>query len=177
MTLATLILADINLSLSNVLWWLLVGLIAGFLASLVMRGGGYGLIGDIVVGLIGAFIGGWLAGLLGLGSFGLIGTIVVAFIGACVLIAILHAVSRGGASRSRGGTMRLFRYRNPSIKTMLGVTKAKKRFNNAVGITAVKRPFRAPGNFKRRMLRRVGYYSEPMKMFRFLRRKNQSNTP
>src|ERR1700674_3702370 len=94
MTLATLILADINLSLSNVLWWLVVGLIAGFLASRVMRGGGYGLIGDIVVGLIGAFIGGWLAGLLGLGSFGLIGTIVVAFIGACILIAILHAVSR-----------------------------------------------------------------------------------
>src|SRR6266852_417869 len=102
MTLATLILADLNLSLSNVLWWLLVGLIAGFLASRVMRGGDYGLIGDIVVGLIGAFIGGLLAGLLGLGSFGLIGTIVVAFIGACVLLAILRAVSRGGAGRSRG---------------------------------------------------------------------------
>ena len=102
MTLAALILADINLSLSNVLWWLVVGLIAGFLASRVMRGGGYGLIGDIVVGLIGAFIGGWLAGLLGLGSFGLFGTIVVAFIGACILLFILHAVSRGGAGRSRG---------------------------------------------------------------------------
>jgi uncharacterized membrane protein YeaQ/YmgE (transglycosylase-associated protein family) len=102
MTLAALILADINLSLSNVLWWLVVGLIAGFLASRVMRSGGYGLIGDIVVGLIGAFIGGWLAGLLGLGSFGLFGTIVVAFIGACILLAILHTVSRGGAGRSRG---------------------------------------------------------------------------
>lgn len=101
MTLATLILADINLSLPNVLWWLVVGLIAGFLASRVMRGGGYGLIGDIVVGIIGAFIGGWLAGLLGLGSFGLFGTIVVAFIGACLLLAILHAASRGGAGRSR----------------------------------------------------------------------------
>ena len=101
MTLATLILADVNLSLSNVLWWLLVGLIAGFLASRVMRGGGYGLIGDIVVGLIGAFLGGLLAGLLGLGSFGLIGTIVIAFIGACILLAILHAVSRGGATRTR----------------------------------------------------------------------------
>jgi uncharacterized membrane protein YeaQ/YmgE (transglycosylase-associated protein family) len=102
MTLATLMLAAVNLSLSNVLWWLFVGLIAGFLASRVMRGGGYGLIGDIVVGIIGAFIGGWLAGLLGFGSFGLIGTIVVAFIGACILLAILHAISRGGASRSRG---------------------------------------------------------------------------
>jgi uncharacterized membrane protein YeaQ/YmgE (transglycosylase-associated protein family) len=102
MTLATLMFAAVTLSLSNVLWWLIVGLIAGFLASRVMRGGGYGLIGDIVVGLIGAFIGGWLAGFLGLGSFGLIGTIVVAFIGACILLAILHAVSRGGATRSRG---------------------------------------------------------------------------
>ena len=68
-----------------------------------MRGGGYGLIGDIVVGIVGAFIGGWLASFLGLGdSYGLIGSIVIAFIGACILIAILHAVSRGGAGRSRG---------------------------------------------------------------------------
>jgi uncharacterized membrane protein YeaQ/YmgE (transglycosylase-associated protein family) len=103
MTVGALILADINLSLSNVLWWLLVGLVAGFLASRVMRGGGYGLIGDIVVGLIGAFIGGWLAGLLGIGgSSSLIVSIVIAFIGACILLALLHAVSRGGASRSRG---------------------------------------------------------------------------
>lgn len=103
MTLATLMLAAVTLSLPNVLWWLLVGLIAGFLASRVMRGGGYGLIGDIVVGLIGAFIGGWLAGFLGFGnSYGLIGSIVIAFIGACILIAILHAASGGGARRSRG---------------------------------------------------------------------------
>src|SRR6202043_33334 len=100
MALATLVLAAVNLSLSNILWWLIVGLIAGFLASRVMRGGGYGLIRDIVVGIIGALLGGWLAGLLGLGSFGLIGTIIVAFIGACILIAILHAVSGGGTSRS-----------------------------------------------------------------------------
>ncbi len=105
MTLATLILADVNLNLSNVLWWLVVGLVAGFLASRVMRGGGYGLIGDIVVGLIGAFIGGWLAGVLGIGvgsSSSLIVSIIVAFIGACILIAILHAVTGGGRSRGWG---------------------------------------------------------------------------
>ena len=101
MTLAMLILADVNLSLTTVLWWLIVGLIAGFLASRVMSGGGYGLVGDIVVGIIGAIVGGWLASLVGLGSYGLIGTIVVAFIGACILIAIVHAVSGGGARRSR----------------------------------------------------------------------------
>lgn len=66
--------------------------------------------------------------------------------------------------------MRLFRYRRPSVKTMLGITKAKKRLKKDLGITAVMRPFRAPGNMKRRALRRVGYYSGPMKFFRFLRR-------
>src|SRR5690242_13431749 len=93
MAFASLVLADI--SLSAVLWWLVVGLIAGFLASVVMRGGGYGVIGDIIVGIIGAFIGGFLASLLGLGASGFIGTIIVAFIGACILIAVLRAVSGG----------------------------------------------------------------------------------
>jgi len=53
---------------------------------------------------------------------------------------------------------------------MLGVTRAKKRLNRQLGITAAKRPFRAPGNMKRRFLRRTGYYSGPMKFFRFMGR-------
>ena len=97
MTLSSLVLAEI--SLSAVIWWIVVGLIAGFLASLVMRGGGYGIVGDIIVGLVGALIGGFLASLLGLGAGGFIGTIIVAFIGACILIAILRAVSGGMGSR------------------------------------------------------------------------------
>ena len=92
------VLADI--SLSAVIWWLVVGLIAGFLASMVMRGGGYGIVGDIIVGLIGAFIGGWLFSLLGIGSGGLIGSIIVAFIGACILIFLLRLFS-GGCGRRR----------------------------------------------------------------------------
>ena len=76
MTVATIVLADI--SLESLIWWLIVGLIAGFLASVVMRGGGYGIVGDIVVGLIGAFIGGWLFSLLGVSSGGsLLGSIIV----------------------------------------------------------------------------------------------------
>jgi uncharacterized membrane protein YeaQ/YmgE (transglycosylase-associated protein family) len=89
------VLADI--SLMSIVWWLIVGLVAGFLASLVMRGGGYGIVGDIIVGLVGALIGGFLASLVGLGSTGIIGTIIIAFIGACILIAILRAVTRGRA--------------------------------------------------------------------------------
>ena len=93
MAFASLVLADI--SLDAVVWWLLVGLIAGFLASVVMRGGGYGIIGDIIVGIVGAFIGGFLASLVGLGASGFVGTVIVAFIGACILIALLRAVSGG----------------------------------------------------------------------------------
>ena len=88
------------LSLTTVVWWLIVGLIAGFLASVVMRGGGYGIVGDIIAGLIGALIGGWLFSLLGVSAGGgLLGTIIVAFIGACILIALLRAV--GGGYRRR----------------------------------------------------------------------------
>jgi uncharacterized membrane protein YeaQ/YmgE (transglycosylase-associated protein family) len=98
MALANIVLADI--SLSGLVWWLVVGLIAGFLASLVMRGGGYGIVGDIIVGIVGAFIGGFVASLLGIGAGGLIGTIIIAFIGACILIAILRLVS-GSFGRRR----------------------------------------------------------------------------
>jgi hypothetical protein len=60
------------------------------------------------------------------------------------------------------------RYRRTSWKTTLGLTALKKRFNRAVGLTTLRRPFRAPGNFKRRVLRRLGYYSEPAKFLRAL---------
>jgi len=78
----------------NLIWFLIVGLIAGWLAGKFMRGGGYGLIGDLIVGVIGALLGGWLFGLLGIGTFGLIGSIIVAFIGAVIFIAILRALRR-----------------------------------------------------------------------------------
>jgi uncharacterized membrane protein YeaQ/YmgE (transglycosylase-associated protein family) len=79
----------------GIIAWVIVGLIAGFLASVVMRGGGYGIIGDIIVGIVGALIGGFVVSLFGgPGVTGLnIPSIIVAFIGACILIAILRAVS------------------------------------------------------------------------------------
>ena len=106
MTVATLVLAA-TLDPGGLVMWLIVGLVAGFLASRVMSGGGYGLVGDIVVGIIGAFLGGWVSGLLGIGgSYGLLGSIVIAFIGACILIAILHAVSGGTRNYRRGSFVR-----------------------------------------------------------------------
>jgi len=95
MPIATLVLAA-ALDPGGLLAWLIVGLIAGFLASVIMRGGGYGMVGDIVVGLVGAFIGGLLANLLAPGeTFGFWGSVVVSIIGACVLIALLRAFSHG----------------------------------------------------------------------------------
>ena len=82
-----------SLEPGGILAWLIVGLVAGFLAGQVMKGGGYGLIGDIVMGIIGAFVGGFLFSFLMPGSeVGLIGSIVVAFIGAVIFIAIVRAL-------------------------------------------------------------------------------------
>lgn len=80
----------------DLLTWLIVGLVAGVLASLVV-GGGFGLIGDIVIGIVGAFVGGWIFRQLGVSSpfGGLAGTIFTAFIGAVVLLFLLRLISRG----------------------------------------------------------------------------------
>ncbi len=79
----------------HILWWIIVGVLAGFLAKAVVPGEGPGgVLGDLVVGIVGAVIGGWLMGALGLGvGGGLIWTIVVAFIGAVVLLLILRALT------------------------------------------------------------------------------------
>jgi len=86
--------------LAALVWWIVVGLIAGFLAGLVMRGGGFGIVGDIIVGILGAIIGGFVAGLLGLGASGFVGSIIIAFLGACLLIALLRAFSGGYTRRT-----------------------------------------------------------------------------
>ena len=80
----------------DLLTWLIVGLIAGVLASLVMGGTGYGIIGDIVIGIAGAFIGGWLFRTLGVTApiGGLPGVILVAFVGAVVLLFIIRLVRK-----------------------------------------------------------------------------------
>src|SRR5215470_8320092 len=68
-------------AMGGLLYWIIVGLIAGFLAGKVMKGGGYGVLMDIVLGMLGAIVGGWLFGMLGITAGGLIGGILVAFIG------------------------------------------------------------------------------------------------
>ena len=79
----------------ELVWFILVGLIAGWLAGMIVKGGGYGLVGDIVVGILGALLGGFLFGSLG-GAVGggLLGSIVVATLGAIIMIAILRLIKR-----------------------------------------------------------------------------------
>ena len=81
------------MSIETLLIWIVVGLIAGWLASAVV-GGGYGVVGDIVIGVVGAFIGGFIFRALGAGApcGGIAGTIVVAFVGAVVLLLVLRAI-------------------------------------------------------------------------------------
>jgi uncharacterized membrane protein YeaQ/YmgE (transglycosylase-associated protein family) len=73
----------------------LVGALAGWLAGLVVRGFGFGLVGNIIVGIVGAFLGGWLFGVLGVAiGAGIINTIFTAFIGAVVLLLIVRVFKR-----------------------------------------------------------------------------------
>jgi uncharacterized membrane protein YeaQ/YmgE (transglycosylase-associated protein family) len=76
--------------------WIVVGLIAGWLAGQVMKGGGYGPLVDIILGLVGGLVGGWVFGMLGIWpGGGMIGSILVAFVGAVILVAISRMLKRG----------------------------------------------------------------------------------
>ena len=77
------------------IWFILVGLVAGWLAGQLMKGGGFGVIGDIVVGVLGALLGGFLFSSLGVSlGGGLLGAIIVATIGAVLLIFVLRLIKR-----------------------------------------------------------------------------------
>lgn len=79
----------------NIVWFLLIGIAAGWLAGQFVKGGGFGLLGDLIVGVIGAVLGGFVFGLLGISAGGLIGSLVCAIIGAVLLLVILRAIKRG----------------------------------------------------------------------------------
>jgi uncharacterized membrane protein YeaQ/YmgE (transglycosylase-associated protein family) len=80
--------------------FILIGALAGFMASKVLSGRGMGLLWDIVVGILGAFLGGWLAGLVGIGVTNIIVEILVAFVGALILLAIFRAITHRGVIRA-----------------------------------------------------------------------------
>ncbi|MGA7291534.1 MAG: GlsB/YeaQ/YmgE family stress response membrane protein [Terriglobales bacterium] len=77
------------------IYWIVVGLIAGWLAGKVMKGGGYGILVDIILGILGGLVGGWVFGLLGIWpGGGMIGSIIVAFIGAVILVGITRLIKK-----------------------------------------------------------------------------------
>ncbi len=79
-------------------WFILIGIAAGWLAGQIMKGGGFGVVGDLVVGVVGALLGGWLFGALGVWpGGGLIGSLVVATIGAIILLFLLRLIRKGPA--------------------------------------------------------------------------------
>ena len=74
--------------------WVIIGLIAGWAAGKIMKGSGYGVIMDIILGIVGAVVGGWLMGLLGIYSGSLIGSTIIAIIGAMFLIWLSRLLKR-----------------------------------------------------------------------------------
>jgi len=80
--------------LLHLVWWVVVGLIAGWAAGKIMKGGGYGVVMDIILGIIGAVAGGWLVGFVGIHAGGFISTILVAILGAVILIWITRLIKK-----------------------------------------------------------------------------------
>lgn len=78
----------------HILLWIVSGIIAGWLAGLIMRGRGYGLIGDFLLGLVGGIIGGWLARGAGIWPESWLGEIIVAVIGGVILVVIVRLIRR-----------------------------------------------------------------------------------
>jgi uncharacterized membrane protein YeaQ/YmgE (transglycosylase-associated protein family) len=79
----------------GLLYWIVVGLIAGWLAGQVMKGGGYGVLVDIILGMLGGIVGGWVFGMLGVWpGGGVIGSIIVAFVGAVILVWVTRILKR-----------------------------------------------------------------------------------
>src|SRR5262245_32165759 len=82
------------MTVTGLIIFLVIGAVAGWLAGLIMRGGGFGLVGNIIVGVIGALIGVWLFGVFGIAVGGLIGSIIAAVVGAVILLAIIGLIKR-----------------------------------------------------------------------------------
>lgn len=78
----------------HLLWILLIGLVVGWLAGVLMRGRGYGVLADIVIGIVGSWIGSWIGGLLGIQATTGIGSFLMALVGALALIAIVKAIHK-----------------------------------------------------------------------------------
>lgn len=71
------------------LWYIIIGIVAGFIAGKIMRGGGFGILINMIVGIIGGLLGGWVFGLLGIAATGILGSLITSVIGAVLLLWII----------------------------------------------------------------------------------------
>ena len=78
----------------NILWFAIIGIVAGWLAGQIMKGRGFGVVGNLVVGVLGAVVGGLIANAVGIGASGLTGSLLLATLGAVVLLAVVAALKR-----------------------------------------------------------------------------------
>jgi len=79
----------------NIVLYILIGIVAGWLAGKIMKGSSFGLIGDLIVGAVGGLLGGWLFGVLGISAGGgIIGSLITAVIGAIVLLFIIRLIKK-----------------------------------------------------------------------------------
>ena len=78
----------------NIVIFLCIGIVAGWLAGKIMKGSGFGILGDMIIGVIGAFLGRWLFGRLGIATWGLAGTLITALVGALVLLFVVRLLKR-----------------------------------------------------------------------------------
>src|SRR5262245_36398583 len=85
---------EVTMSLASLIWMLLIGLVAGWIAGQLTKGRGFGLVGNLVVGVVGSLLGGLLFSVIGLAAYGLIAQILMAVIGALVLLFLLSLIRR-----------------------------------------------------------------------------------
>ncbi|EGO62361.1 GlsB/YeaQ/YmgE family stress response membrane protein [Acetonema longum] len=86
---------------SNVIWYLIIGAVAGWIAGQFVRGHGFGLWADIIVGIIGAFIGGYVFSWLGITTYGLVGSLITSTIGAVILLWAIRLFGSSAANKEK----------------------------------------------------------------------------
>jgi uncharacterized membrane protein YeaQ/YmgE (transglycosylase-associated protein family) len=75
-------------------WVILIGILAGWIAGQIWKGSGFGVLGDLIVGVIGSLLGSFIFGLIGIGAYGLIGRLVIAVLGAIILLWLIRLIKR-----------------------------------------------------------------------------------
>ena len=80
------------MTIEHLVWFLLIGLVAGWLAGVIVKGGGFGIVGDLIVGVLGALIGGWIFSQIGITAYTTFGAVMTALVGAIVFLGLIRLI-------------------------------------------------------------------------------------